>query len=142
MSHVIVLNGSEEIERIFGYQPTFHDSEVLSLGLDRGGPSMSIRLPSAVRIRAENRAERIVHYEVTLCFDNVDNVKLEGFNHQNVVGSIELSSVENNDVGRGQAESRIFVNVYSIFGLGGSFTCSKGEIMNVRETDLQLGHPR
>jgi hypothetical protein len=135
------LHGSELIEEKFGYWPNFHDAEILTISLDRVDPSLSIRILIGHWHLGETPAESRIdkHYEADLLFHDIDSLELWDFNHQNVIGSLTLSLVTERRWSRD--EERIKVEIETAFGLRGSFTCSDGEVIGIRETNLETGNP-
>jgi hypothetical protein len=116
------LDNSEMIEGIFGFWPTFHDFEILSISLDRRGVGMSLRI-----LTWTDRGE--AYYEVVLRFDGIEDLVLEDFNHQNVMFGLDLS----------QTEDRIKVEIDSVFGARCAFTCHRGSVVSAEETNLRPG---
>ncbi|ESQ88312.1 hypothetical protein ABAC460_16765 [Asticcacaulis sp. AC460] len=78
----------------FGHVPGFHDSEVVSIDLRRDP------LPSVIRLRAfrmnadtdEKGYFRLdLHCLVTFTLSGVQDVELEGWNHQNALMGLEIT---------------------------------------------------
>jgi hypothetical protein len=139
----IRLANSERIEDTLGTWPSFHDAEILTISLDRDGPSISLKLllcPAAGRVDAGG-SEGQVCWTTTLRFFDVDDVRLEAFNYQNVVWSLTLSAVEEERFATGKRESRIRVAIASVFGCECSFNCGSGEVVDFLETEMSTGHP-
>lgn len=93
-----------------GEFPTFHDSEVLSLWLDRTGVSrLSLRLLGR---RGNDRAAEWTpsgYGVVTFLLEEVDDLELQGFSHQNVISGLMLSG----------GESAYRIELDPCFGLSG-----------------------
>ena len=120
--HAFIKNVQALIS-IFGRWPSFHDAEVCRLRLDRDGTCLEME----VYIFAVGRAiDERGHYKrsneslLTLRFCEIEDVHLEGFNHQNVIASLTL-----------RKDQRIDVELESIFGLGGKFSCGAVEVVKV-----------
>ena len=76
----------------FGYWPSFHDAEVLSIHLNRSGES-------TVAIHTRHRTNEVdergyfittKHIMVTFIVEGIQTVQLDDFNHQNVIGGLSL----------------------------------------------------
>ena len=79
------IPGGIELLNWFQGNPNFGDAEVLSLSLNRDGPST---LCVGVYKPVESSYEAVI-VTITLC-DMID-VELEGFSYQNVIGSLTIS---------------------------------------------------
>jgi hypothetical protein len=141
------LLGSELVEERLGSWPTFHDAEILTMVLDRGGPTLLVRILIGVPIRppetwTPEAVKAWTHFEVSLRFNEVDSLELCELNHQNVIGDLVLSSITEERRSKLATEERVKVEIHSVWGLGGSFTCSGGEVISIEETGLRTGYPR
>jgi immunity protein 50 of polymorphic toxin system len=106
------VGGAAELNAWFGYWPTFHDAEVLSLILERNGPSR-LRVHTWHRTnQVDDHGYYVLTKHIVVCFvlDKVTDCDLGAFNHQNVVNSL---SVEHD------AESYRLI-LEPCFGLNGS----------------------
>jgi hypothetical protein len=87
------LAGGNEVLAWFGGVPDFHDAEIVSLHLDRGGPSRLavyfFRLQQAAG-RPENVLEPTGDAIVTFELDDIVDLNLDGFGRQNVVYGLRL----------------------------------------------------
>jgi len=90
------IPGAAEVVAWFGYWPTFHDAEVLSITLDRSrGSTVAIHAFETTReVDAEGRYVLAKHATVTFCLegfpqdsDGIVETRIEFFNHQNVLSS-------------------------------------------------------
>ena len=109
--------GAAELEAWFGYWPTFHDAEVLSLALGRNGVS---RLHVHTWHRTNDVDEhgyyvRTKHVVVHFVLEKVTDCDLMDFNHQNVLASL---TVEREPEG-------FKVILWPCFGLNGSITAKR-----------------
>ena len=93
--------GAAELEARFGYWPTFHDAEVLSLAMERNGVSK-------LRVRCKDVL-------VSFVLENVTDCDLAEFNHQNVLNSLGLAL---------QPEG-YKLTLEPCFGLNGSITAQR-----------------
>ena len=129
MGSIEHIAGSEVVVKALGYWPTFHDAEIISFSAHRALPLeigyTVARLAVHVR-RYETVGEGTAQYEqvlrksllVRLVFNGAREFELSGFNHQNVVNSINVTRLEANE-----AEG-FLVDVESIWGFGGTLQCS------------------
>lgn len=91
MAEVSNVPGWATIVEWFGYSPNFHDAEVLAIDLRRH-PEASIVRVHAWRTNSDTteagyfRQDR--HALVTFTIRGITAVKLEGWNHQNVLSSL------------------------------------------------------
>jgi hypothetical protein len=90
------IEGAAELERWFGYWPNFHDAEVGSILLNRVGISIitihtwdrTKKVDSDGRFILERHV--VVHFEL----EKISDLKLEGFNQQNVVFEISITKAK------------------------------------------------
>ena len=76
--------GGREVLAWFGALPTFGDSEILSLHLNRKGASV-------LRLYAMRLADGVRHHAiVTFSLEGISHLALEDFSHQNVIGGLIL----------------------------------------------------
>jgi len=81
------IPGAAELYDWFGYWPSFHDAEVISLQLNRMGSS-NLRLHTWHTTKEVDEKGYYVqskHVVVEFVFEAVSGLSLNGFNHQNVV---------------------------------------------------------
>jgi hypothetical protein len=106
------IPGTQALFDWFGYWPSFHDAEVLSIELNRTGPS-KIRVHTFAATDAVNSEGSYIcdrHCIVTLFLEEVDGVDLVDFNQMNVLSSLKF-----------QRENNTFVlTLVSSYGVGGS----------------------
>jgi len=126
------IEGSEKLIGIFGYWPSFHDAEVIELHFWRGDAnpdSGSYHLPVFTvklhvweitdKVNVEGYFERVKHTLTTIRFYDVDEFKMEGFNHQNAILGLDLVREQ-----RSEESPLVFnVNFRPAFGMGAAFTC-------------------
>jgi hypothetical protein len=121
------------LEDIFGYFPTFHDSEVLRIVLNREdiktGPTLETQI-YVFEVTPEIRDGQYVlrhNNVVTFQFLEIDELILEGFNHQNVLSSLNIK-----DISDQQLEWLKFdVHFDGIFGVDIRFRCRAVKIVNI-----------
>jgi hypothetical protein len=90
------------------WPPRLHDAEVISLHLERSGPTLEIVV--ALDTQAPGAAP------LRLTFEEISELDLTGFNHQNVL--FELTASQTGD-------DTWQVRLLSSHGLGGSFRCAR-----------------
>ena len=130
------IKGSEIVEKLFGYWPTFHDAEIHSFLFERDKQaknSNAILKLNYWQTKQEYSDE--IHYEyvmnknsiITFKFSGLIESNLSGFNHQNVIDELKFTEQDNN----------ILVEYESIFGSGGSLICENAEIINIEAYEEQ-----
>ncbi len=139
------LDNHEAVLTAFGYWPTFHDSEVVSLLMDQSGilfdkihnARIEIVVHAFEWTESKERSEPIFnHHLVHFAFENVSEVALEGFNHQNALHSFDFEEVPED----ASCNHSFKVSLKSALGLGGEFAASNGEVISVISCD-QEGNP-
>jgi len=99
---ITVVAGHERLTSKFGRWPSFHDAEVVDLHLWRGEVkpgewddsnvfpvlTVKLRILEATQIGATDAGHDVL---ATLRFHDVDDLKLEGFNHVNQIVELSLS---------------------------------------------------
>ncbi len=117
--------GGPELLRWFGQVPTFHDAEILGLNLCRSGLS-TLTLHGWIMRDEISRDGFIVldkHAIVTFTMEDIMDLQLDGFSHQNVIGSLKLQRAT--DRGRGsyyplpESPEDIEIELEPCFGLDG-----------------------
>jgi len=123
----------EGIERVFeavGFETKFHDAEVLSFRLERGEkPLLGLCLLTPARRGDAEPSE--ADYIVWIHFEDIDDLRLEGFNYQNVLQEIVIL----------EGAERTNVRVAGLFGVDCSFSCACGKVVSVKETTMRVGMP-
>jgi len=132
------IEGSEKLTKIFGYWPTFHDAEVFDLHFWRGDvdpddgryvfPVLTVKLHHWQLTKETNSEGFLVlqhHTLSTLRFHDVDEIEMEGFNHQNAILELSVAREE-----RESGPSPLFkVEFHPAFGMGMSFRCLRVEVI-------------
>lgn len=93
--------GAEDIIAWFGYWPSFHDSEVISISLERPGICRVVvkTFETTREIDANGGYKSVKHATVTFVLEDfpIDRssgltpVRIEGFNHQNALNGIVVT---------------------------------------------------
>ena len=92
------IPGAAELHGWFGYWPSFHDAEIISLHLNRKGSS-SLRVHTWEMTKEVDEKGYYVlakHVVVEFIFEAVTGLSLNGFSHQNVIFGL---GIEKTDVG-------------------------------------------
>jgi len=92
------IPGAAELHDWFGYWPTFHDAEIISLHLNRKGCSnLHVHTWEMTKETDEKGYYVLVkHVVVEFAIEGVCALDLDGFNHQNVIFGL---SIEKTDLG-------------------------------------------
>jgi Immunity protein 50 len=130
----VSFENSATIESIFGRWPSFHDAEVLRVVLDRSGDE-GPTLEAAIHVfemtsDVDPRGYYVLknHTEVTLRFTDVVLTRLQWFNNQNVLSSLEISDIDPNQ----HDGKRFRVELPSSYGLEAEFDCKRAIVVEVR----------
>lgn len=122
----------------FGQWPSFHDGEIHRLILDRTrrlpsgsfypsvelfvrGWIMTSKITEAGYYRLDNNS--LVHF----LFEQVTELELDGLNHQNVLSSLELEMVQDQESG----SPALAVELSHCYGLSGSFKAMQASVVSV-----------
>jgi Immunity protein 50 len=91
------IPGAQQLFDWFGYWPSFHDAEVLSVELNRSGLSKvrvhAFRATSDVNSKGHCVLDK--HCIVTLLLDEIGGVDLADFNHQNAITRLGFERQKN-----------------------------------------------
>lgn len=140
MQPAVSIENANLISDWFGFWPSFHDAEVISINLHRSlkgkekGPFLTVVFYSSQmtsELDEKTFYKLIKHCVIELEFENIDSVNLDGFNHQNALDDIEFSEAKNF-----LGKPAISVAFNSAYGIGFNFICAK-----VRVVSLTQGKP-
>jgi len=130
------ITGADQVTKIFGYWPSFHDSEVIRVELVRGDPSVSGPIVLA-DIHAFEMTDEIdseglfilrKNTLVSLRFEGIDHLKLEGFNHQNTLSGLAVIDIRSK-----QMENLAYEVFFDgSFGVHCEFMCHDVRVERVR----------
>jgi hypothetical protein len=128
------IRGADEVVNRFGKWPSFHDSEVLSLSLDRRRERPSAELLLHVwdmTSELDDRGYYVLrcHTLIRLRLEGVWESELEGFNEQNSLFDLRFEQFES----RGLPCIRVLMD--SGYGLAGSFACTEVAVVEVTPCD-------
>ena len=127
------ISNTEELVAILGRWPSFHDSEVTTLRLEREGPDEFDGPELFVTFhlfqgRADPSRQAGVswynHVLATLQFSRVSELQIEGFNHQNAVFDLRVEPAA-------EPNSGLWVTIESAFGVSAAFMCAAISVANV-----------
>jgi hypothetical protein len=130
------LIGFERVVNHFGYWPTFHDAEVLSLTLDRDaqvgktGPTLTIAVHAfeiSKEVTAAGYLKTAKHCVVTFAFYDVYLEKLEDFSNQNAIMGLNLTDI----TADGLEHLRLAAAIEGSNGLTCSFQCRYGQLLDL-----------
>jgi len=114
---IFIVNAAK-VTSIYGGWPTFHDSEVLSVAIDREGPTLTVRVWTFKVHRNETDARGYYKMSdrsvVLFRFLNFEELSIEGFNIQNVLSAIVFERIDQG----------VRVNMDGIFGASITFRCA------------------
>jgi hypothetical protein len=150
MSEIATLIvGSEKLTSIFGRWPSFHDAEVHEIHFERGHidagaqvyefPRLTVRLHHWLMTNEIDQKGYYVstkHTLTTVKFFDVDNFKMEGFNHQNTILGLRIEQKTREE----GPTSYFAVDFEPAFGIDASFTCLRIEIVEAVPCDAE-GNP-
>ena len=94
------ISGSQKLTAIFGRWPSFHDAEVIEFHLWRGDikagewDDSNVFPVITVKFHIFIESPDSQHTLATLRFKEVDDVRIEGFNHQNAIMGLSISIQE------------------------------------------------
>lgn len=114
------ISGAQQLADWFGRFPTFHDAEILELHLSRSGISWlkihTWKMSAVINSSNEYINEKDV--VVTIKLRDVSDIDLSGFNHQNVIFSLQISPVDDG----------IKLELEPCFGMAGKIIAAQIEI--------------
>jgi len=130
------IGGYEKLTSVFGYWPSFHDSEVLCVRLDRrhSGEGYGPTLDALIHVFEMTsevgpggacilRHHSLAHFR----FHSVVELRLEEFNHQNVLWRLAISDIRERQMERIHFQ----VDFAASFGVSASFQCHRIELLRV-----------
>lgn len=132
------IEGSDKLTNIFGYWPSFHDAEVIELHFVRGDvdpdnnkyvfPVLTAKLhlwEMTREIKSDGFFGSHKHNLTRLRFYYIDDLKMEGFNHQNAILGLRLTSFQPSE-----GPSPLFtVHFDPAFVMGAAFKCARIEVL-------------
>jgi len=87
-----VIVGAQDLHDWFGYWPRFHDAEIVSLHLNRRGPSSLLIHTWEMTNKVDERGFYVLekHVLVEFVLEDILELELGGFSNQNVVFGLDL----------------------------------------------------
>jgi hypothetical protein len=129
-----LLAGADRLTSLFGYWPSFHDSEVIEVRLRRdegdGKPSLTATIHVFEMTREVSATGHFVcrhHVLVTLHFSNVSHLEADGFNHQNALAGLVIEDAAAPD----QYAGTIRVAMEGAYGFDCEFYCHAAAVVDV-----------
>jgi hypothetical protein len=128
----VEIQNARLVTDIFGCWPSFHDAEVHSVLLERGGKGQVILearinlLEVTSKVDANGRYVLDHNSLVTLRFTQIVRLQITDFNRQNVLSSLMLTRAEEGDGDAGRWKV-VFASSYGInaeFGCGSIAVCA------------------
>src|SRR5271157_2010295 len=89
------IPGAAELHGWFGYWPTFHDAEIISLHLNRKGSS-SLRVhtwETTKEVDDKGYNVQAKHVVVEIALETVSELSLNGFSQQNVIFGLDIEKI-------------------------------------------------
>lgn len=136
-----------------GKIPSFHDAEVIRVTLMReyGGekaPAMEVLIEVHSYTRVDNDPDKTFirnYFQVSLIFTGIFGLKLENFNHQNVLGDLIISDFSRDHLERLRGDHRLlglvskqqiddlrfYVKFEYCFGIEAEFLCESAIVESV-----------
>jgi hypothetical protein len=132
-----MFENADRLTRVFGRWPSFHDAEILSIHLDRGGqegPTLEARIhvfETTSEVDAKGYFVLKSHTLVTLMFTGVTLEGMAWINGQNVLEDIEITELASTgDDGR-----RFHIEFIPSYGLGAAFECKAAVVVEATPFD-------
>jgi hypothetical protein len=121
------IAGAQELHDWFGYWPTFHDAEIVSLHLNRRSPSSMLIHTWEMTNKVDERGFYVMekHAVVEFIFEDISELELGGFSHQNVIFGLNLD----------RKDAGFLLRLDPCYGLAGTIEAKKVSIR------LKLGKP-
>ena len=131
-----LVEGAEQVERVFGYWPSFHDAEVLDITLSREscgavrGPTVHFSVHAfEMTDEVDARGYFVLrkHVLVTFALYSVEVLQLDGFNLQSVLFGLHFSRPAEPV----EPDLTVQVDLESSYGVAARFQCSRAEVVSV-----------
>ena len=118
--HVSEIEGAAELEKWFGYWPTFHDAEIVSLRLNRKGSSSLCLHTWEMTKEVDDKGYFVLakHIVVEFVFEAICGLALNGFNEQNVIFGLVIE----------KTDSGFQITLDDCYGLSGNIEAGKMSI--------------
>ncbi len=140
-----IIQNAESLIEIFGRFPSFHDAEVWKIILNRRGSENHLPALEALIYVYSSGRKCLVNLE----FAGIFGLKLENFNHQNVLGDLEIREIAEQDFDEYRGDARLFgvtgknevqrlklyVKFHYCFGIEAEFLCAGVNLISVEPVD-------
>ena len=124
------IANAESLLEVFGYWPSFHDAEVTELRLERTGkgpgPSATITIhvfEMTNEVKPDGYFLCHKHSLVTLACSGIEELSLDGFNHQNALSGLLIEECAPN--------GRLRVTLDNAYGVDGVLVCNELSVQSV-----------
>jgi hypothetical protein len=127
------IRNSESLTAIFGRWPSFHDAEIHSIYLNRGGgsgPFLEAKIHVYEMTKEVDAKRRYIlknHTLVTFRFSRVAMGEIKWFNQQNVISHFGIDEVE----AEPNSGRNFKISITSSYGCEASFECEEVTIISV-----------
>jgi len=129
------IEGHERVIAHLGMWPSFHDAEVFKLSLDRSSgnpaPTLDLHLRGWVMTSEVTpdghyklHGDALFHFR----FEGMDELQVTGFNHQNVISSLNLELAQ---VAGNPERTIIKVELEHCFLFDASFTAQRAQLISI-----------
>jgi len=130
------IPGADHVTKVFGRWPSFHDAEVVRFLLERAepygaGPSILADIHAFERtaqVGGDGVYVPTRHTLISFRFGGVEQVKLDGFNNQNVLWDLTITDIRDRQI----EGVRYEIHFASTFGMGAQFLSREATIEAVR----------
>jgi len=131
------IPGADAVVAGLGDWPSFHDAEVVELRHWRGqmksgdwdDSNVLPLLTAKIHIFKENPTSQ--HTLATLRFEDVDDYRMEGFNHQNAILGLSITVQNRAKFESGESlPPYLLVAFQPAFGMSASFSCFRIEVVD------------
>ena len=133
-----LIEGSDRLIGVFGYWPSFHDAEVIEFNLWRGDvlpelerfvlPVITTKIhlwELTSEVDASGHLISRHHTLTSLRFHEVDEFQMDGFNHQNAIFGLVITT-EELEAGLSPCFRVVF---QPAFGISSTFRCTRIEVL-------------
>jgi hypothetical protein len=142
MENCEAIKNHELLTSVFGRWPSFHDAEVMWLLFDRrsttlgDGPTVEALIHTFEMTKEVDAKGFFVlrnHVLVHLRFSRVLEATMDGFNHQNAIMGLDITSIRE----RQMEQINFEVRFDPAFGLAARFQCDEIEVVSVEPCDKE-----
>jgi Immunity protein 50 len=132
----VQIPGADDLIKVFGRWPSFHDAEVVRFLLERAdrigaGPNIVadvLAFEMTAQIGADGAYVLRNHTLVSFRFAGVELVVLEEFDNQNALWDLVITDIRDRQL----QDLKYEINFASSFGMGAHFLCREVTIESVR----------